>query len=471
MSKAVTETEHTWPDHSRNAELQKTAASRNLVRDNIDFIRHLNAQTGSTATLPPTQMSTHIDRTMTPIAIPQRPSQHRSTRGHEPHTVAPMEVCHRASTIPNFGIHLRYSGPLLELADTPSGQPSTSPAAQISHLLPQLSAPEASRKRKHEHEPDLRVNQQMMARQASPPLQIQDRPVMPAPPRLHDMIEATSKRQKINGASFLHRPAPFDAHTLSQVPRSEMVSLGKFYRKIVALSPDNHSRLVGQNGRVRELVSASKTSKPKHSAPSSGVGNQIALRAYTQSNASPTQPNASAKLITQEEFCHQQTSPAVGAHTGFVPPSTPNAGIFNIMNSYDIADLEPYLQFLRTLKPPIGKLGFKDKQYTRLAPGTHLQEMNGWLLSLLPPYQPILMLRSFNMPAANDHTALARCTRYAHSHDQRQLSWAVHPVHIALIMERTNGYGIATTPVRKEKLNSSFGDVNERNVRQLLSLR
>ena len=159
-----------------------------------------------------------------------------------------------------------------------------------------------------------------------------------------------------------------------------------------------------------------------------------------------------------------QEPAAINTGTGFTPPKVPSVGIYNMMNNYDTRDIKQYLHYLLTLSAAKGKLGPKDMQYTQLQPEPYLREMNGWLLSLLPPYENKYMFRSIPMPKEMDHTLLARCIRYAHSHAQQQLSWAVHPVHVALIAERTNEYGIAlaTPSVEKSSVRVDADDLRRR---------
>ncbi|KAF2821265.1 hypothetical protein CC86DRAFT_411562 [Ophiobolus disseminans] len=123
-------------------------------------------------------------------------------------------------------------------------------------------------------------------------------------------------------------------------------------------------------------------------------------------------------------------------------PQVPQTGTYSIMNNYDSQDYRPYVELLESLGDPICKFGSKDTGYTRLEPQPYLREMN----------------------TKDDGTVLARCIRYAQSHAQQQLSWILHPIHVALIVERTNQYDIELVPPPEEK------DVDERDLSQRLRL-
>jgi hypothetical protein len=129
------------------------------------------------------------------------------------------------------------------------------------------------------------------------------------------------------------------------------------------------------------------------------------------------------------------------------------------MYNYDTRDLKPYLKFLKSLHMHGYKADNKRHKTTQLAQGHDSKRYNDWLLSLLPAGgKEIPKFRSTAPPEEYDYSLLARCTRFAQSRSERRFSWTVHPVHIALIMERTNEYGKAITNERDEKTDE---DVNE----------
>lgn len=131
----------------------------------------------------------------------------------------------------------------------------------------------------------------------------------------------------------------------------------------------------------------------------------------------------------------------------FVPPNIPTLGFLNIMNNYDTTNLSPYFEFLHSLRSPgneMSQVGTVPRPHSRL-PQAHQEAFSKWLCSLLPAGEPVPRLCSVLVPEPNDYSLLARCARYAQSHAEREVCWAVHPAHIALIMERTDQYGIAIT--------------------------
>jgi hypothetical protein len=129
------------------------------------------------------------------------------------------------------------------------------------------------------------------------------------------------------------------------------------------------------------------------------------------------------------------------------------------MYNYDRTDLKLYLKFLRSLQMHGYKADNKRHKTTHLAQGHDPKLYNDWLLSLLPTgSKEIHKFRIMAKPEEYDYSLLARCTRFAQSRLERRFSWTVHPVHIALIMERTDGYGKAITNERDEKADE---DVDE----------
>ena len=129
----------------------------------------------------------------------------------------------------------------------------------------------------------------------------------------------------------------------------------------------------------------------------------------------------------------------------FVPPNIPPLGFLNIMNNYDTANLNPYFEFLHSLRFPENEMS---QEVTAIQcqfhlPPAHQEAFNKWLCSLLPAGEPVPRLCSVLVPEPNDCSLLARCARYAQSYAEREVCWAIHPAHIALIMERTDQYGNA----------------------------
>lgn len=122
------------------------------------------------------------------------------------------------------------------------------------------------------------------------------------------------------------------------------------------------------------------------------------------------------------------------------PPKVPETGILTIMNNYDPTNVLPYIHFLETLRSPEEESG-RASEPRKDTSDICGPEMNDWLLSLLPKGKAIVLFRSLVSPSDEDLSLLARCVRYARSERGRKFSWAVHPTHIALIMERTNGFG------------------------------
>lgn len=134
----------------------------------------------------------------------------------------------------------------------------------------------------------------------------------------------------------------------------------------------------------------------------------------------------------------------------FVPPKIPATGYLTIMNNYEPTNVLPFLHFLDILSPPLDEHGEAPK------PNRHVgkdygPQMNTWLLSLLPKGEPIVMFRSLARPSADDRSLLARCVRYAQDASARQISWAEISMHVALIMERTSGYGLRRILSRKKE--------------------
>jgi hypothetical protein len=155
---------------------------------------------------------------------------------------------------------------------------------------------------------------------------------------------------------------------------------------------------------------------------------------------------------------HQPTT-ADGAESYFASPDIPSLSFLDIMYNYDTQDLKPYLKFLKSLQMHGYKADNTRHKTTQLAQGHDSKRYNDWLLSLLPAGgKEIPKFRSIAPPEEYDYSLLARCTRFAQSRSERRFSWTPHPVHIALIMERTNEYGKAITNERDEKTDE---DVNE----------
>lgn len=177
-----------------------------------------------------------------------------------------------------------------------------------------------------------------------------------------------------------------------------------------------------------------------------------------------TAPSAYARMrniYTQQRRSYSRLPPTMGvqrtpssagpvanttAITSFIPPIVPKPGIYNMMNNYNNSSLHPYYAFLRTLGPVKTKPRPEDMQYTPLPPDPHSHDMDEWLRTLLPTDMSHVLWRDFRQPARDEFSVLARCIRYASSPAQHMLSWVVHPVHVALIVERTNRYGIALMP-------------------------
>jgi hypothetical protein len=155
------------------------------------------------------------------------------------------------------------------------------------------------------------------------------------------------------------------------------------------------------------------------------------------------------------------------AYARFVPPRVSNPGIYDINHVNNPSDVRPYIHFLTSIEPPAGSLSAADMQYTRLQPEPNPQEMNAWLLSLIPAHERRVLLNTFQRSAADDCTAIARCIRYANSYAQKKLSWCLHPAHVALTAERTNEYGIAIVAPKEEKDEGTSG-LNEEMFGRLL---
>jgi hypothetical protein len=167
---------------------------------------------------------------------------------------------------------------------------------------------------------------------------------------------------------------------------------------------------------------------------------------------------SSGQTARQAPSLHQPTT-ASGTETYFLPPNIPSPSFLNIMYNYDTKDIKPYLKFLKSLQMHGYKTDNKSHKTARLAQGHDPKLYNDWLLSLLPAGgKEIRKFRSIAQPEEHDYSFLARCTRFAQSRAEKRFSWTVHPVHIALIMERTDGYGKAITNERDEKADE---DVDE----------
>jgi hypothetical protein len=166
----------------------------------------------------------------------------------------------------------------------------------------------------------------------------------------------------------------------------------------------------------------------------------------------------------QSPSIHQPTT-ADGTGSYFASPDIPSLSFLNIMYNYDDQDLEPYLKFLKSLQMHGYRADNKRHKITQLAQGHNSKLYNDWLLSLLPAGgKEIHKFRSIAQPEEYDYSLLARCTRFAQSRSERRFSWTVHPVHIALIMERTNDYGKAITNERDGKVDKAVDeDVTARN--------
>jgi hypothetical protein len=166
----------------------------------------------------------------------------------------------------------------------------------------------------------------------------------------------------------------------------------------------------------------------------------------------------SGHTTRQSPPLHQPTT-ADGTESNFVPLNIPSLSFLDIMYNYDRTDLKLYLKFLRSLQMHGYKADNKRHKTTHLAQGHDPKLYNDWLLSLLPTgSKEIHKFRIMAKPEEYDYSLLARCTRFAQSRLERRFSWTVHPVHIALIMERTDGYGKAITNERDEKADE---DVDE----------
>ena len=161
---------------------------------------------------------------------------------------------------------------------------------------------------------------------------------------------------------------------------------------------------------------------------------------------------APSNFITYETPLPGDATSDYVQYTSFVPPVAPQPGIYDIMNTYNSLDIRPYLDFLRTLTHIDTTLKPKDLEYKPLPPCPDLREMNFWLRSLLHMNTACHLFRNLRQPKKDEFSALARCIRFASSHAQQSLSWAVHPVHVALIVERTNFYGIERASAEKDEV-------------------
>jgi hypothetical protein len=112
-----------------------------------------------------------------------------------------------------------------------------------------------------------------------------------------------------------------------------------------------------------------------------------------------------------------------------------------MMCTYDPTNVDPYLDFLATLATPAHALKERNTKSVTFSAEPRCSQYNDWLRTLLPSGVAIPTSRSLRLPDENDFSLLARCIRYAKSSSEKQVCWAVHPTHVALIQERTNKYG------------------------------
>jgi hypothetical protein len=217
--------------------------------------------------------------------------------------------------------------------------------------------------------------------------------------------------------------------------------------------------LAGEHDNAR-TATGHKYDKPANR--SSGESLPVRLRRPVSQSVSPesqTLPSIEALSLlptaphsfSPEPHSFSNVMDDSAASARFVPPRVPNPGIYDTMHLYNPSNVRPYIHFLKSLEPSAGTLSAEDMKYTRLQPQPNHQEMNAWLLLLIPANERRVLLNTFQIPPADDCNAIARCIRYANSHAQKKLSWCLHPVHVALIAERTNEYGIAIVAPKEEK--------------------
>jgi hypothetical protein len=152
----------------------------------------------------------------------------------------------------------------------------------------------------------------------------------------------------------------------------------------------------------------------------------------------------------------------------FAPSTIPVTGILTIMKNYDPTNIHPHIYFLDSLKTPAEELEDEDRRYEALPQNAHSAQKDEWLRSLLPTKRGVPMLRSFTTPAVGHLSLLARCIRFAKSHAEEGISWAVHPSHVVLICKYTNKYGIALENFKGEGKQSDLECMQLEDARRLL---